>query len=941
MKRILFFYLFAIISFAFGQKQFRTDNLRILNQFVVGATDRAPFFNNVDGSNLLQLTAFPDSFITRAKITPAFETWIESIVSGSNITNNPNDESIIETVPGELGVNTIWADTVTNVYRVSRYASLNSCIADVGSEPAIVEIDKPTEFSGTLVILPNIQIRVTPRGLIDNNASSDILEFSHSGQIIAGQNQCFEPTVNIEFTYPRYSSVNVRWWGAKGDGTDQTSAFQKAHETNALVYIPAGVYYTGHNHNLIAYQAIIGDGIDQTFIHFTGSNTPYSADNHVLFKGFTLTSNVPQVLVRVDNKEPVYFERVKFELTTPNAHRIIWSSGSKNYFYNVEIYNDNPISGGGSNSCYGGFTDGNPDSSWWYSPRLIGNDYTFGGGTFGYVKAFNVWIKQTGTAGAIFNQYNGTVMEVDGGKIFVNYRLISHDPPVVDYITTRLKNLEIVLNNAKFLYTSENNPWADSLFIENCNIYAYTFDQGGGEGRAVIYVDSTYVSMKDTDIYYRGPASLNGRMFLIRGISVAGSAEYHLQNVRLFGGGMQIGGNTLIQANGGGIYNYPNDSNNTILLEAQGAREGSEFRNFEFINENTTQGQDGSIVRILDPSGPVKFKRCDFFTARGFTNAIEIQTGATFKFCDMVLDGQILLNSGSGARSVVVYALKNLIQTTSSRFAAGDIAGGFNSLDFFGNYTTSTDYANLTLNTGSFTLGSNTTNQTAGEPINAYDGETILLLQGDIGVTESSGAVSAWKDYTPERWLFEQVTTTEQPTFADPGISFSLDDVLTLGTTEAASIDPGQSDFSIEMVIEGADYNTSQFLLSKRNSSTTRWYLRTTGNNLNFYAQIAGVTVVNVATSGGPLVDGQKHYFCLNFDRDGVAQAYLDGQAVTTVTTTMLTDDLIVSSELAIGARATSHAAFYTGLIYEAKISHVLRGQSYVNQRATEVLNKY
>jgi hypothetical protein len=76
--------------------------------------------------------------------------------------------------------------------------------------------------------------------------------------------------------------VNIRAFGATGDGTDQTSALQRAidqlffssseeiaTESRTTLYIPAGVYVISEPIKLPSYVSIYGDGKDKTVIRTT------------------------------------------------------------------------------------------------------------------------------------------------------------------------------------------------------------------------------------------------------------------------------------------------------------------------------------------------------------------------------------------------------------------------------------------------------------------------------------------------------------------------------------------------------------------------------------------------------------------------------------------------------------------------------------------------
>jgi hypothetical protein len=107
---------------------------------------------------------------------------------------------------------------------VSRYASLNSLVAAVGSSTATeILLDKDTTLSGTLTLTPNFSIRPGV-GKINLNGFNLVIQ----GDVRGHRRQIFTnfTTTSVQFTtlYCRTEKIFPEWWGALGDGTTDDNA---------------------------------------------------------------------------------------------------------------------------------------------------------------------------------------------------------------------------------------------------------------------------------------------------------------------------------------------------------------------------------------------------------------------------------------------------------------------------------------------------------------------------------------------------------------------------------------------------------------------------------------------------------------------------------------------------------------------------------------------
>ncbi len=133
-------------------------------------------------------------------------------------------------------------------------------------------------------------------------------------------------------------SVNVKWFGAKGDGvTDDTLAIQNAINININTYIPRGVY----NCNDISLKGkqgikIYGDSQsdfriegaynDGTVINYTGTNTLFDLDNLGLDTEETWKVAIEDMTLVKNNRDNIG-NCISIQTTNESFHGQIYLSG--------------------------------------------------------------------------------------------------------------------------------------------------------------------------------------------------------------------------------------------------------------------------------------------------------------------------------------------------------------------------------------------------------------------------------------------------------------------------------------------------------------------------------------------------------------------------------------------------------------------------------------
>jgi len=172
--------------------------------------------------------------------------------------------------------------------------------------------------------------------------------------------------------------VNVKWFGAKGDGsTDDTEAIQKTLDLNLAAFLPSGTYRISDTlvlSNGFYGSSLIGEDRQNTKIltSVTGSkpilslNGGSGAFSNIEVKNLTLrsTNNVSATAIYVNGQGNANFERLKIE----DCKYGIWlHNNSTNAFTEVNNFNDIVIDycdngvriekGSGSDSFHGNSFD--------------------------------------------------------------------------------------------------------------------------------------------------------------------------------------------------------------------------------------------------------------------------------------------------------------------------------------------------------------------------------------------------------------------------------------------------------------------------------------------------------------------------------------------------------------------------------------------------------
>ena len=149
-------------------------------------------------------------------------------------------------------------------------------------------INVPVEFNTVIVKDINRGGTFVSKTAVDINPNTGSLYVVNGGTVFA--------KLGGGFWVRQYSgTVNIKWFGAKGDGiTDDTNAIQTAIDyakVNGLKLIaPTGVYITGaiSVSNNTSSWSIHGEGVDATmFIHKDGNGTMFAGNNNAY--GFTMS----------------------------------------------------------------------------------------------------------------------------------------------------------------------------------------------------------------------------------------------------------------------------------------------------------------------------------------------------------------------------------------------------------------------------------------------------------------------------------------------------------------------------------------------------------------------------------------------------------------------------------------------------------------------------
>ncbi len=149
--------------------------------------------------------------------------------------------------------------------------------------------------------------------------------------------------------------------------------------------------------------------------------------------------------------------------------------------------------------------------------------------------------------------------------------------------------------------------------------------------------------------------------------------------------------------------------------------------------------------------------------------------------------------------------------------------------------------------------------------------------------------------------------------FYGPALSFDgVDDYLEIADND--NLDIGTSDFAIEFWINGsADGNLDKKIISKRDGNTGyEIYYNSSSDSIRFFIGDGSNTVDSAATVYD-FSDGNWHHFMVNFDRDGNASIFRDGDywQSSTVNISAVSGSLANTSNLLIAKDASGN--FFNG----------------------------
>lgn len=219
----------------------------------------------------------------------------------------------------------------------------DSSVTDNGDGSITINSKKVTPASADNVVIDNKDNTIT----VNNKVYAPVID-NQDGTITVNT-QRYTPAdynkVNNEFTQ---RGVNVKWFGAKGDGTNNdTVAFEAAYLESKNIYVPAGTYYltgfhvpdntkiTGDNAILelhsgdetVSNNVLAGSGSSSTIIglkiHSLEENLEWnrfdiSSQNHIIirnceFTGFRHVSNAPNAWgIYLDKSKQILIENCQF-----------------------------------------------------------------------------------------------------------------------------------------------------------------------------------------------------------------------------------------------------------------------------------------------------------------------------------------------------------------------------------------------------------------------------------------------------------------------------------------------------------------------------------------------------------------------------------------------------------------------------------------------------
>ena len=153
--------------------------------------------------------------------------------------------------------------------------------ADFGEADTLVEVLKRRAGA------KNGQFALVSGGTAINDAAGGIFVWDGSSSLPHDGGTVLQPTsVTGAGRWRRIfqETVNVRWFGAKGDDTaDDTAAFQAALATGKNVFVPNGTYRVVSTLTIGANgksQALIGENSERTLIRYVGSGVAIQAIYH-------------------------------------------------------------------------------------------------------------------------------------------------------------------------------------------------------------------------------------------------------------------------------------------------------------------------------------------------------------------------------------------------------------------------------------------------------------------------------------------------------------------------------------------------------------------------------------------------------------------------------------------------------------------------------------
>lgn len=252
-------------------------------------------------------------------------------------------------------------------------------------------------------------------------------------------------------------SVNVKLFGAKGDGvTNDTAAMQAAHATGKLVKYPAGTYLFSPALLEIVSGGIIGEGPTQTILKGTGTGTENlikftgalgSYANVPLFRDFTLLADVAkaggagiQVLPASGEASYLDFRNVHFvycpigiDFVAASLWKVIGCNFLAYTIAGIQVANTNVADSGDSviSSCMFNNPYATGSGVWQKSSgglKIIGNKFL--GGSRGYTMNLEGSTSVLLIAGNSFENMAGSDLAFSQGvaaQVFINVAITGNE----------------------------------------------------------------------------------------------------------------------------------------------------------------------------------------------------------------------------------------------------------------------------------------------------------------------------------------------------------------------------------------------------------------------------------------------------------------------------------------------------------------------------------